>query len=419
MKFVMVLPPSPWLMSDRDQPLTGALYIVAALKSYGYEVQVCDLAGLPEDYWHIPVGDVYGVTGTTPHFPYMRKIIEKLKIRNPDCIVIVGGVHATVAYEHVYAKTKADACVIGEGEDIIISMMWEIEKYGKLQQKVYFSENHLTLDRLPFPDRASIDYYDYLIPQTYKYLVSNNSVRETSVITGRGCPYQCSYCASNKIYKGNVRFRTAYNVFYELKGLKDTYDIGLCNFIDDTFILDTKRVAEICYYIKPLGIKWFFLTRVDRVDAGLFEKMRDAGCISVTFGFESGSDRILKAIKKNTTVKQAYEAIDIAKKAGFKIRGQLMVGLPFEEDEDVEATAAFIRKADKVDTFGLHVFQPYPGSDVWEYPWKYNWKIDKDTDFSDYHTIGKPNAQLTRDTIVWNRFGYLKSVIDKRSIDLL
>jgi radical SAM superfamily enzyme YgiQ (UPF0313 family) len=415
MKFVLVLPPSPWLLSDRDQPLTGALYIASFIKTYSYEVQVADLAGVPEEYWHVPIGDAYGVTGTTPHFPYMKKIIEKLKAREPNKPVIVGGVHASVLPGHVMNYTKADCCVVGEGEQAIVKILHSLDLKKEIG-KVYYSDPVKNLDELPFPDRNSIDYFDYMVPQTYKYLVGQAPVREASIITGRGCPYHCSYCASFKLYGGKVRFRSPENVYSELEFLKDEYDIGLCNFIDDTFTLKKTRVAKICTLIKPLGIKWFCLSRTDTADLDLFKKMKKSGCLSITFGFESGSDRVLGIINKKAYVYQSYKAIKMAKEAGLKIRGQMMVGLPRETDEDVELTAQFIKKAKEVDTFGLHVFQPYPGCDIWENPKHYDWppvNVDKYS----FHSIGKPDEKLTDDNEVWDRYLYLKSIIGSRNIE--
>ena len=409
MKLVIIIPPSPWLMSDRDQPMMGVLYVTAYVKSKGYDTQVCDLAGIPEEHWHIPVGDIYGVTGTTPNFPYMKRIIDILKRREPHKKVVVGGVHASVLPYHILDQTKADICVIGEGEQAMVDIL-----EGRSNGNIVRGSRFVNLDHAPFPDRKSIDYFDYLKPQTYKYLAD---VREASIITGRGCPFKCCYCIGNKLYDGYVRFRSPQNVFLELANLKEEYNIGMCNFVDDTFILNKTRVKNICDSIKSLGIKWFCLTRTDLVDYDLFVEMRDAGCLSITFGFESGSNKVLKAIKKNTTVEQAYEAIKITKKAGLRIRGQLMVGLPSEDDIDVEATARFIRNSPQVDTFGLHVFQPYPGCDVWENPDNYKWEIDKNTDFSDFHTIGKPGERLTSDDRIWDKYLYLKNVIGSRSID--
>ena len=424
MKLVIVVPPSPWLISDRDQPMMGPLYISSYIKKYGHEVQVCDLAGVPEEHWHIPIGDVYGVTGVTPNFPWMKKIIDKLKQREPHKKVIVGGVHATVLPSHILDQTSADVCVIGEGERTMLEIMQYLEmgiecldQVGGIVTREYTTSPRelLPLDDIPFPDRDSIDYYDYLVPQTYKYL---GSEREGSIITSRGCPYKCSYCSSFKIHKGKVRFRSAENVIEELSQMKEKYGMGLCNFVDDNLVLNQKRAYEICRGIKDLDIKWFFLGRVDLVDLDLFKTMVDAGCVSVTYGFESGSNKVLEKIKKRTTIEQAHTAIQVAKEAGLKIRGQFMVGIPGETEKDVEMTAEFIKKETQIDTIGLHVFQPYPGCDVWENPHIYNWQVDKDTDFMSFHTIGKPGVKLTDDSKIQQWYEYLKAVIKNRSIEL-
>jgi radical SAM superfamily enzyme YgiQ (UPF0313 family) len=418
-KVVLVIPPSPWMISDRDQPLTGVLYISSYLKSSGHDVQVCDLSGIPEDYWYIPVGDIYGITGVTPQFFYMKRIISILRERQPNCKIVVGGVHATVLPQHILAETEADACVVGEGEDTMLRianggnlkyLRGVITRNGTLRPRAPLSN----LDWLPFPDRCSVDYFSYMRPHTYKYLANK---REGSIITSRGCPYSCAYCASPSICQKKVRYRSPQNVYEELRDLKEYFDMGSCNFIDDMFTLNKKRVYKICKLIAPLNIVWYFLTRVDCVDAELFAEMKKAGCVSVTFGFETASNRLLKLMNKNTTVQQAHEAIRISHFAGLKIRGQLMVGFPGETDEDVELTGRFIKESYEVEKFGIHVFQPFPGSDVWLHPEKYGAQINRGTDFMDYHTIGKPDEELTTDKKVMERFKYLRACAGKRNID--
>jgi radical SAM superfamily enzyme YgiQ (UPF0313 family) len=415
MKLVLIIPPSPWLMSDRDQPMMGALYIASFIKAWHHEVQLVDLSSLPEEHWHLPIGDIYGITGVTPQYWYMQKIIHRLKEREPDCTVVAGGVHATVLPNHLLEQTKVDYVVTGEGEYSMLRIMVAIESKNPLEKGIIKGVQVDLLDNLPFPDRESLDYYEYMKPQTYAYLKDN--VKEGSIITSRGCPHRCAYCASNKIWGRTVRYRSPENVYTELRYLKDRFDIGLCNFVDDTFILNKKRIYKICELIKPLGIKWFFLTRVDHVDYELFLELKKAGAISVTFGFESGSNRMLKFLNKNTTVEQAYNAIRIAKRVGLEIRGQMMVGLPSETEEDVELTADFIRKTKKdVTKFGIHVFQPIPGCDIWENPEKYNYWVNKKTEFLDYHTIGKTDLHIKDDNIKrhWN---YLREVAGVKNID--
>lgn len=418
-KLVLIIPPSPWMISDRDQLCLGPLYISSFLKHRGFEVQVVDLASLPEEYWYFPVGDVYGVTGVSPQYVYMKKIIDRLKEREPHKLVIVGGVHATVMPEHILDTTDADACVLDEGEYPMLEVMMgtPLEEIKSLFSRSYgciLNKPIEELDTIPFPDRDSCDYFTYLTPGIHKFVA--NTKREGKLITGRGCPYRCAFCASNRMHQ-TVRYRSPSDVVLEVKHLKERYGVEILNIIDDTFMLNKSRVEEICRLIRPLDMKWYCLTRPDCADPYLLNIMSRSGCKSITFGFESGSNRILKKIRKNTTVEQAYTAIENVKKAGMKIRGQMMVGLPTETMDDVEMTADFIRTAKEVDVFSIHVFQPYPGCDIWDYPEKYGIEIDKDTDFSDWHTCGKVGATLSKNEAIQWSCDYLRKVAAERNLE--
>src|SRR3989344_5949515 len=95
-KVVLINPPSPWLLSDREQPRLGLLDIASFLRANNINVTFCDLAGLPENYWWIPDGDIYGVTCATPHYSLVIKIVKKIRDRQPNALVAVGGFHPTV-----------------------------------------------------------------------------------------------------------------------------------------------------------------------------------------------------------------------------------------------------------------------------------------------------------------------------------
>jgi len=421
-KIVLIIPPSPWLLSDRDIPMLGPLYISAYLKEQkpGLEVVVCDLSGLSEEQWFIPVGDLYGVTGTSPQFVYIKRIVEILKGRESDIPVVVGGVHATVYSEHVLLNTGADACVIGEGELAILQMTYPVDWRhinGLLTRDYHTGQpTHLrSLDYL-MPDRKAIDYFSYLVPRTFGYMADVE--KEASIITGRGCPFSCSFCASRKMHGSKVRFNCADAVVEEFLYLRDEFGVEMVNVLDDTFILDKKRVYKICRGLRDQGIKWFCLTRADRIDKDLLLEMKKSGCLSVAIGFESGSDRLLKLMNKKATVAQARECVKVVSSTGLLINGQLIVGFPTETAEDVNLTTDFIKNNPEVDTFGLHMFQPFPGTDVWEHPEKYGVDIDKNTDFSDYHTIGKHDGSYHKDPVLDARYKYLKKVIGDRSREL-
>jgi len=424
-KIVLIIPPSPWLITDREIPFYGILHIASYLKMHtDCEVAVCDLTSLPEEDWYIPIGDLYGVTGVTPNFIYIRDIIKKLKAREPDKPVIVGGVHATALPGHILKNTLADACVIGEGErtvdSIVSGIQWDVIPGIVTREYNTGPPNLVTpLDSLPLPDRHAIDYYSYLASTIFNYLDTTVS-REGSIFTARGCAFDCSFCSSKAMHQGKVRFRTPWAVVDEFRYLRDEFGVEMVNVLDDTFTLDQERAYQICEMLikEKVGMKWFILARADSVDFDLLSVMKKAGCLSIAPGFETGSPRILKLMNKHTTIEAARECVKAAYKAGVMINGQLIVGFPGETDEDVELTARFIKDNPEVDTFGLHTFQPFPGCDVWNNPEKYGAEIDKDTDFSDWHTVGDHQGVYHKDPVIDGRFRYLKGVIGDKSREL-
>lgn len=400
---VLIIPPSPWLISDTDVPMLGILYIAGALKRLGMDYQVCDLSGVEEKSWNIPIGTIYGITGTSPQFIYMKKIINILKDRDRKAMIVCGGAHASTYAEHILDNTRADACIVGEGERSMVKLMYgdiAIEDIPNIVLRTNSNGIYMTrpvyanINSYALPDRDSIDFYKYLKVKTNKYIIGD--CREAHIFTSRGCPYSCSFCAQKSIWGSKVRYRGINYVIDEIQMLKDKYGVNLIWIMDDTFILKRERVKEFCQKIKKADIKWHCLSRPDTIDTEIAQMMSDSGCMQITMGFETGSDRMLNAMNKGFSVSQSNKAVRIIKKAGMKIRGQIMVGFPGEDDESIKETKRFIARAE-VDAFGIHIFQPFPGCDVWSHPDKYNYELNKDTDFSEYHTIGKIGEISSKD----------------------
>jgi radical SAM superfamily enzyme YgiQ (UPF0313 family) len=222
-----------------------------------------------------------------------------------------------------------------------------------------------------------------------------------------------------------MRYKTVERVIEEIKLLNARYGCDRIYFNDDTFIVDDKRVIKLCAALKEIheqGIlhDWHCLTRADRTDPELFRIMYKSGCRQLTYGIETGSQKILDIIEKQTTVEENMNAIKIAKAAGLKVRAQMIVGLPGETEGTVEETANFIREA-PADSFGMHIFVPLPGCQIWNDPDRFNFPIDKDTTFDYYHTIGKRGEidaayihQNPQQIIKWRE--YLIKVIADRDI---
>ena len=379
-KVILINLPSPWLISDRDTTPNGILYIAAYLRKKGIPVSITDLAGLPEEHWLIPDADIYGISITTPQYPYALKVVRKLKKRQ-DCKIILGGAHPVILPEKTSRETGVDHIIVGEGEKAMERIC-----LGKEKRRIVYEPLIKDIDEIPAPAVDLIDIYEYLSIGTNAYIAG--AKREAYIQTARGCPYNCAFCCQRNIWRGKVRNRSLKKVMEEVDNYLKRYKVDQIYFNDDTFILDEKRVYALCKEMKKRKVVWHCLSRADRVNPKILKKMYSSGCRALTYGIESGSDKILKLMNKMTNAKTGYGAVCMAKNAGLKVRAQMIVGFPGETDETIKETAKFIKKT-PADAWGFHAFVPFPGCDVWNNPKKYNFKI-KSRNFGNFHTIGKP-----------------------------
>jgi len=413
MKVVFICPPSPWLINDRDMEMLGYLYVAANVRKHGHEVQVADLSGLKEKDWYIPKGELYAITGTTPQEPYVKKIIQKLKKRQPRCRIVMGGVHATNCPERCL-KLGADQVVVGEGEEVILEII------NGRRDPIVRADFIQCLDDLPLPARDLVDSYSYQGLGTNSVIGDTPKMKESYIMTARGCPYNCAFCAQASMWKQKVREFSLDRVIREVTNVIDEYGVDRIYFEDDTLIINKSRVVKLCLALKELRKKklfdWHCLGRASTTDEILYKLMVDCGCKQITYGIESFSDNLLKLMNKGTTGKMNYEAILTAKRAGLKVRGQLLVGFPGETWEDVKITAEYIKRS-PADSYGVHIFIPFPGCDVWKNPDKYGVTIDTTTNFDNYHTIGKRGTHEVvvgdKDDIIKRKKYLLKAVGDR------
>lgn len=400
-KIILINLPSPFLEEPATNPPLGLCYIGAYLKSQGVEdVTLIDYNLLDYDYVsgskyleEIPLnGDVYGISCMTPQYKWLCDITKYIKLHNPNSMIVSGGAHSSNLPEDCL-ECGVDAAVLGEGEipfyilvdGYIPHRVPGVVTLDSLQTVIPYRTR--VIDDLPFPDRDLTDF------MSYKRLLMHESERDESVegtraahiITMRGCPFNCAFCDRNSVGR-KVCFRSVENVMEEVDIIRDKYGVNAFVIYDDTFTVNKKHVFKFCEEFEKRGSKWRTWARVNTVDEEMLQIMKDTGCVKLLFGFESGDDRILKIIGKNTTSRQNIETAHLCHKVGIRCYASLIYGLPGENKRSLDNTIDMIKEA-QPDEIHYRILTPMPGSPIWNNPERYGLKIDKKMLKSNYYEL--------------------------------
>lgn len=368
-------------------PPLGVLYIGAVLEKEGFYIRIFDITPSNEQQKIKEIvdfrPDIVGVSIVTVHVERAKQVISTLK-RYLKFTLIIGGVHCTALPEESLDFFEADCVVIGEGE-YTMKELCSRKSFCDVKGIAYRKNGSIIktgprepidlLDELPFPARRLIDFEKYLFPPGT--IRGYWSERCTSVMTSRGCPFQCIWCGTQTIFGHKVRRRSVDNVIKEIEFLQKNYKIDSIWFVDDTFTLDRKWVVEFCNKLIDgnIRLKWGAQAHVTTIDAELLSLMRKAGLVQIDFGVESGSDKVLRALKKGSTVQAIKKAFYITKKAGVRRMASFMFGNPEETEEDVKMTFRLAKeiKPDFVSTFYL---TPFPGTELMEMAKSHGWLLN-------------------------------------------
>jgi anaerobic magnesium-protoporphyrin IX monomethyl ester cyclase len=258
-----------------------------------------------------------------------------------------------------------DVAVVGEGEKTMVDIVDCLEKrqdFSKVKGIAYkkngkpiinpLQEFIEDLDALPFPTRDLFDNENYK-----NYYSKKFGYTTTSMITSRGCPFSCDFC-SRPIFGNDFRTRSPESIVAEVESIA-SLGYGRVWFSDDCFTLNRRHVIKVCDVLinKNLKIGWECLSRVDTMDLEVARKMKQAGCIRVYFGIESGNNKVLALMKKQITTEQASRAVRNAKQAGLQVGAFFIVGYPGETDQTVLDTVNF---ASSLPLNYLSFTLPYP-----------------------------------------------------------
>jgi radical SAM superfamily enzyme YgiQ (UPF0313 family) len=320
--------------------------------------------------------DIVGITMLTGTYKSAVNVGRIVKEINKDITVVVGGTHPTVLPEETIKNDCFDHVARGEGEYIFLDIV-NGKKPEDIKGLTYINKDNQVANN---PDREFIKDLDSLpLPSRDLYLNVDEHMDYGYVMTGRGCPFECTFCASKKMWKKRTRFRSPQNVVKEVKETNKKFGTTFFYFVDDTFTMNKKRSKEICRLLikNNLDITWICDTRVDTLDEELAKLMKQAGCVRVKLGVESGCERILKMTKKNITKKQIKTAVSIMKKVGIETTAYLMIGFPTETKDEAEETLAFAGEIDS-DYYSLSILAPYPGTEIYDDVIKNGIKLPKE-----------------------------------------
>jgi len=320
--------------------------------------------------------DLVGITVWTTFAASSLTLASLCKEYNPDLPVVMGGPHISIKYDEVMKICpNVDFLVRGEGEKTLCKLVKAIENNGKSLRNVDGISYRYNGEIIHNPPGRFIDNLD-ILPFPARDLLLNkasyNSEDMGLLMTSRGCPYNCSYCATS-IWERKTRYRSIDNVIAEIKQVIDKYGTRQFTFKDDCFTVNRKRVMELCDRLikEKIKISWDCNTRVNLVDEELLKKMKKAGCNSIKIGIETGSERILKLINKKITLDDCRRAAKLFKEVGIHWTGYFMMGLPSETKEDIYQTLQFMKELDP-DYASFSVYEPFPGTEL------FNIGIEKD-----------------------------------------
>lgn len=355
-------------------PPLGIAYLGAVLRSKGQEVQLLDFDADPKARWPVNLGrdDLVGISADTIGYPAAIEIAATAK--QAGARVVMGGYHVTFQDEEALRSGVVDYVIRGEGEQPLLSLIEALEGNCPLEEvsSLSFLENGMVirtplgtpvedLDALPFPAR------DLLPMRQYRSFLEGR--RMTSIITSRGCPFNCAFCASSQFAGLKWRARSATSIADEVELLRRDYGYRTFAFMDDNFTLKPDRIIALADELdrRSLEVSWWCFSRADAIakNEPMVRRMAEAGARQVFLGLESASQQVLDGYRKRLTLEQQREAIAMLRRYGIRTYGAFIIGDPGETAAMVEQT---VQRAIELNPYiaQFSLLTPYPGTALFD-----------------------------------------------------
>jgi radical SAM superfamily enzyme YgiQ (UPF0313 family) len=371
----------------------GLASISAAAKAQGFAVDLIDLRALRgwdhfREVFLARDPDVVGIGMMSVDYNPTRQALEIVKALKPETVTVVGGPHVTLALDDSRQMPHVDYLVSHEAEVTFPRLLGAIQRGDLPAERVIHGETP-DLDAIPFADR------DLFLDEWRRWGYSLDSpevpfVKELpppflTIIAGRGCGYNCSFCKPGEdyIFGRGVRRRSVENVIDELKMLRDRYHFASFMFHDDCLTEDRGWVAEFTdrYQAEGFHQPFFCQSRADIIarHPDMVARMAAAGLRGYFVGFESGNQRVLNFLRKGTTPERNLEAARVCRQYGLSIWANYMLGIPTETKKEVLDTVRLIRQIDP-DYHSPSFFTPHPGTDLYDYCLAHDLSLIRDYD---------------------------------------
>ncbi len=374
-----------------NNPPISLLEVAAAARDWGgAEVRLIDaqaerltsqqVAGMAAEFQP----DLIGLSAVSFTMPSVMAQVKACKQELPEVPVWLGGLQPFLYPAETLALPEIDGLVLGEGEYPIAALCqhWGDIEVLKKTPGLYFTSDGETIDTGIAPIITDLNVlpqpaFDLVKPELYGSVITDAHPVAIAV-TSRGCPYRCTFCSNSVTGKG---FR-AHSVDYVVENFVRLKELGFASILayDEVFTIDKQRVRDICAALRARDwdLPWMIRATVGSVDEAMLQDLAAAGCQWITFGIESGSERILKRLNKPVKLPKALEVFKASRRAGLKTLAYFMIGNPDEEEADLVATERYMRRLD-ADMVHVAVYTVYPattlydegmqknlfGSDVW------------------------------------------------------
>ena len=378
MKIVFIESPTPWSITQHAQIPLGILYLSTILKKIHYDVSIFRPKTV-EECSLVADANVIAFSGTTLEYSMIVECAKYIKNINPDVILWIGGIHATSLPQEVADSKLFDSIAIGEGENIIGQMALDSQQNSPKQ--FYYGKPVKDLNSIPIPDRSMITGAHGLT--IFSFGTNYIGTGSENIISSRGCPFDCHFCSSKIMGGKNVRFRSVDNMIEEVEYIINNFGCKQLRFADDNITSKKTRLIELCSRLKHYDLAWKCSARSSTLTDKVCKALSEGGCKEVSVGIETGDQRVLDFLNKQTDLKSMQKGCATAANWGLNVRGLFMIGTPGELKDSPELTMDFIELT-RFHSITLAFFTPLPGSAIFQDPKRFNCEI-LSKDYSKYN----------------------------------